>query len=40
LGLYVPASGVYIAILSVLFLEIWYGLVGLRLLQLGRPAPR
>jgi hypothetical protein len=39
LGLYVPASGVYIAILSVLFL-IWYGLVGLRLLQLGRPAPR
>jgi hypothetical protein len=36
LGLYVPAVGVYISIFSVLFLEIWYILVGLRLLRLGR----
>ena len=36
LGLYVPTIGVYISIFSVLFLEIWYLLVGRRLLQLGR----
>jgi hypothetical protein len=42
LGLYVPAVGVYIAVFSVLFLEVWYVLVARRLFQLGRgwqPAP-
>jgi hypothetical protein len=42
LGLYVPAVGVYIAVFSVLFLEVWYVLVARRLLQLGhgwQPAP-
>ena len=40
LGLYVPTVGVYVSIFSVLFLEIWYVLVGWRLLQLGlEPLP-
>ena len=38
LGLYVPTIGVYIAVFSVLFLEIWYLLVARRLYQLGRDA--
>ena len=36
LGLYVPVVGVYISVFSVLFLEIWYILVGLRLVQLAQ----
>ena len=36
LGLYVPGIGVYIAVFSVVFLEVWYVLIGWRLLQLGR----
>jgi hypothetical protein len=39
LGLYVPAVGVYIAVFSVLFLEVWYVLVARRLFQLGRGSP-
>ena len=35
-GLYMPPIGVYIAIFSVLFLEIWYILVARRLFQLAR----
>lgn len=31
LGLYIPKVGVYVAVFSVLFLEIWYVLVALRL---------
>lgn len=38
LGLYVPSIGVYISVFSVVFLEVWYTLVGRRLLQLGRGA--
>lgn len=38
LGLYVPAVGVYISVFSVLFLEVWYLLVAVRLLALGRAA--
>jgi hypothetical protein len=38
LGLYVPVIGLYISIFSVLFLEIFYILVGRRLLQMGREA--
>ena len=38
LGLYVPIIGIYISVFSVLFLEVWYILVGRRLLQLGRGA--
>ncbi len=34
LGLYVPVIGIYISIFSVVFLWVWYLLVGLRLLQL------
>jgi hypothetical protein len=36
LGLYVPGVGVYISVFSVLFLEVWYVLIALRLLRLGR----
>jgi hypothetical protein len=36
LGLYVPVVGVYISVFSVLFLEVWYILIGRRLLQLGK----
>jgi hypothetical protein len=36
LGLYVPKIGVYIAVFSVVFLEVWYVLVTRRLLRLGR----
>lgn len=36
LGLYVPVVGVYISIFSVLFLEVWDVLIGLRFLALGR----
>lgn len=35
LGLYVPRVGVYIAVFSVLFLEVWYLLIARRLYQLG-----
>jgi hypothetical protein len=35
LGLYVPTVGVYISVFSVLFLEVWYILIGRRFLQLG-----
>lgn len=35
LGLYVPVVGVYIAVFSVLFLEIWYILVGIGLVRIG-----
>jgi hypothetical protein len=35
LGLYVPRVGVFIAVFSVLFLEVWYVLVALRLHQFG-----
>jgi hypothetical protein len=38
LGLYVPVVGVYISVFSVLFLEVWYILIGRRLQQLGRRA--
>lgn len=33
LGIYVPVVGLYISLFSVLFLELWYVLVGVRLLQ-------
>ena len=36
LGLYVPRVGVFIAVLSVLFLEVWYVLIARRLYQFGR----
>lgn len=36
LGLYVPVVGVYISVFSVLFLEIWYILVGLGLIKLAQ----
>jgi hypothetical protein len=36
LGLYAPKIGVYIAVFSVVFLEVWYVLVARRLWQLGR----
>jgi hypothetical protein len=36
LGLYVPMVGVYISVISVVFLWIWYLLVARRLFQLGR----
>jgi hypothetical protein len=36
LGLYIPVVGVYISVFSVLFLEVWYILIGRRLLQLGK----
>ncbi len=35
-GLYVPEIGVYISVFSVVFLWIWYILLGLRFLSLGR----
>ncbi|HEX9012097.1 MAG TPA: hypothetical protein VF813_01225 [Anaerolineaceae bacterium] len=38
LGLYVPRVGVYISVFSVVFLWVWYLLLGIRFLQLGRPA--
>ncbi|BCJ37922.1 hypothetical protein Athai_54250 [Actinocatenispora thailandica] len=34
LGLYLPAVGVYVSVFSVLFLEVWYVLVGVRLVRL------
>jgi hypothetical protein len=44
LGLYLPMIGVYIAVFSVVFLEVWYILVARTLFQLGRvegkPPPR
>jgi hypothetical protein len=40
LGLYVPVVGVYISVFSVLFLEVWYILIGRRLLQLGKRVSR
>jgi hypothetical protein len=40
LGLYIPAIGVYIAVFSVVFLEIWYVLVARRLFQLGWGTPK
>ena len=36
LGLYLPAIGIFLALFSVVFLELWYILLGRRLLQLGR----
>lgn len=36
LGLYIPRAGVFIAVFSVLFLEVWYVLVARRLNQFGR----
>lgn len=36
LGLYVPVVGVYISVFSVLFLEVWYILIGWRLIQLAQ----
>ncbi len=36
LGLYVPRVGVFIAVVSVLFLEVWYVLIARRLYQFGR----
>jgi hypothetical protein len=35
LGYYVPAVGIYLSVFSVLFLEIWYILLGRQLLQMG-----
>ncbi len=40
LGLYVPEIGIYISVFSVLFLWVWYILLGLRFLSLGRPMPK
>lgn len=40
LGLYIPTIGVYIAVFSVVFLEIWYALVARRLFQFGWAAPK
>ncbi|MEV0135961.1 hypothetical protein AB0H83_46915 [Dactylosporangium sp. NPDC050688] len=39
LGLYIPRVGVYVAVASVLFLEIWYGLVAWHLWRLGGAGP-
>jgi hypothetical protein len=36
LGLYIPRAGVFIAVFSVVFLEVWYVLIARRLHQLGR----
>jgi hypothetical protein len=36
LGLYIPRAGVFIAVFSVVFLEVWYLLIARRLHQLGR----
>jgi hypothetical protein len=38
LGLYLPVIGIFLALFSVVFLEIWYILLGRRLLQLGQGA--
>jgi hypothetical protein len=38
LGLYLPAIGIFLALFSVVFLELWYILLGHRLLQLGQGA--
>jgi hypothetical protein len=38
LGLYVPVVGLYISVFSVLFLELWYLLIGLRFLALAKRA--
>jgi hypothetical protein len=38
LGLYLPSIGIFLALFSVLFLELWYILLGRRLLQLGQGA--
>lgn len=40
LGLYIPTVGVYIAVFSVVFLEIWYALVARRLFQFGWGTPK
>jgi hypothetical protein len=37
-GFYVPGIGLYLSILSVLFIAVWYVMVGRALLQLGRDA--
>jgi hypothetical protein len=39
LGLYLPSIGIFLALFSVVFLELWYILLGHRLLQLGQAAP-
>jgi len=36
LGLYIPTAGLFMSLFSVVFLEIWYILIALRLFQLGR----
>jgi hypothetical protein len=38
LGLYLPVIGIFLALFSVVFLELWYILLGRRLLQLGQGA--
>ena len=40
LGYYVPTIGIYISVFSVVFLEIWYILIALRLFQLGQDISR
>ena len=35
-GLYAPTIGTFISLFSVLFLEVWYILIGRRLFQLGQ----
>lgn len=40
LGLYVPVVGLWLSVFSVVFLEVWYILLGLRLLQMGRASQR
>jgi hypothetical protein len=39
-GLYIPVVGVYISVFSVLFLEIWYILLGQKLVLLGQSGGR
>jgi hypothetical protein len=39
-GLYIPVVGVYISVFSVLFLEIWYILLGQKLVVLGQSGGR
>jgi hypothetical protein len=36
LGLYIPVVGLYISVFSVLFLEIWYLLIGMKFVVMGR----
>ncbi len=40
LGLYLPAIGVFLAVFSVVFLEIWYIVIARRLFQLGQGASK